>query len=86
MDDAIDQFLWTLRFERHLSDHTVDAYGRDLRKLVETLESSNGSVPLVVDVTESDLIAAGEPPLVFERKARDDAVPRAAHAARHGPQ
>jgi integrase/recombinase XerD len=57
MDEAIDQFLWTLRFERHLSDHTVDAYGRDLRKLVETLESSHGSVPPVEEVTESDLIA-----------------------------
>ena len=57
MDDAIDQFLWTLRFERHLSDHTVDAYGRDLRKLVETLERTHGSVPAPTSVTENDLIA-----------------------------
>ena len=56
MDEAIDQFLWALRFERHLSDHTVDAYGRDLRKLVESLETFHGKVPSIEAVRESDLV------------------------------
>ena len=58
MDEAIDQFLWALRFERHISDHTVDAYGRDLRKLVESLETFHGKVPSIEAVRERELASA----------------------------
>ena len=33
LDDAVDAYLERLRTERMLSDHTVDAYRRDLRQL-----------------------------------------------------
>jgi integrase/recombinase XerD len=39
MDHDIDRYLTYLRVERRLSRHTVDAYARDLRRLVEFLRT-----------------------------------------------
>ncbi len=37
----IDQFLDTLRYQRHLSPHTLDAYNRDLNALVKFCEAQS---------------------------------------------
>ncbi|MGM0577465.1 MAG: site-specific tyrosine recombinase XerD [Myxococcota bacterium] len=37
MEPIVDQFLLHLRLERGLSDHTVEAYARDLRRLLDYL-------------------------------------------------
>jgi len=57
MDEAIDQFVWSLRFERQLSEHTVESYSRDLRELMRTL-TKNGkkSSPAPSSVKETDLL------------------------------
>ncbi len=58
MDEAVDDFLWSLRYERNLSAHTLDAYGRDLRRFAAFLaERSGGRAPDAGDVTETDLLA-----------------------------
>ena len=35
MVPALDAFLFHLRLERNLSEHTVEAYARDLNRFVE---------------------------------------------------
>jgi integrase/recombinase XerD len=58
MDDAVDRFLWTLRYERNLSPNTVSAYGRDLKRLLTDLEKRyNGHLPEPREITETDLLA-----------------------------
>ena len=57
MDQAIDDYLWTLRFERQLSNNTVEAYSRDLMGLMKTLTGGGTrEAPAPSKVRESDLV------------------------------
>ncbi len=57
MDNAVDEYLWSLRFERNLSNNTVESYGRDLRHLLETLtDDGKRDAPKPKDIKESDLV------------------------------
>ncbi|MCK5688759.1 site-specific integrase, partial [Myxococcota bacterium] len=42
MNDALDLFIDYLRVERHLSENTLGAYFRDLRKLIQFLSKKEG--------------------------------------------
>ena len=57
MDTAVDNFLWALRFERQLSENTVESYGRDLRDLLQTLtKDGKRAAPNPSQITETDLL------------------------------
>ncbi|HEY5995740.1 MAG TPA: site-specific tyrosine recombinase XerD [Candidatus Deferrimicrobiaceae bacterium] len=43
IDALADRFLLHLRTERRLSSHTLDAYGRDVRRFVEHMQADGGS-------------------------------------------
>ncbi len=62
MDDfqtAVDDYLWSLRFERNLATNTVTAYRRDLRALSRTLAARPEGPPArLVDITPDDIRAA----------------------------
>lgn len=59
MDDALERFLWHMKVERNLSQNTVLAYERDLRRLGEFLTARAGAKepPEVASITETDLLA-----------------------------
>lgn len=50
IDAAVDLYLSHLRVERGLSAHTVDAYGRDLGKLVAFAEERGANDPRELDL------------------------------------
>ena len=57
MDNAVDNYLWSLRFERHLAENTIESYGRDLRDLLKTLtENGKRDAPSPREVGEQDLV------------------------------
>ena len=45
LQDAIDGYLWHLRFERNLSPASLDGYERDLRQLLATLTGPEDAAP-----------------------------------------
>ena len=51
MDDAVEGFLYYLRAERHLSEHTVAAYGHDLRRFAAWAEGQGVGSPADVQRT-----------------------------------
>ena len=56
-EQAVERFLRYLRSERRVSEHTQDAYRRDLRMLARFLAERRGRVPAPSDVTDEDLRA-----------------------------
>ncbi|NUN14961.1 MAG: site-specific tyrosine recombinase XerD [Myxococcales bacterium] len=57
MDDAIDRFIWSLKFERNMSAHTVAAYSRDLKKLANFLAQRHNANLEPEDISETDLLS-----------------------------
>ncbi len=55
ISSSIDAYLDHVRVERGLSKNTIEAYGRDLGALADSLEQREKSLP--TDVTEEDLFA-----------------------------
>lgn len=53
MNDAIEGFLYHLKVERNRSDHTLAAYGADLRRFAVWLETSGRTEPK--DVSRDDV-------------------------------
>src|SRR5688572_15123940 len=70
LDEAVDMFLDHLKVERGLAAHTLDAYGRDLSRLLQFLTDRHD----VDDVTSADLtnhlIALAEARLSARSRAR----------------
>jgi integrase/recombinase XerD len=48
MDDAVEGFMYYLKVERHLSDRTIEAYGRDVRRFSAWLGEQGVSRPAEV--------------------------------------
>ncbi|MBW2256055.1 MAG: site-specific tyrosine recombinase XerD [Deltaproteobacteria bacterium] len=48
MDDAIEGFLYHLKVERHLSENTLQAYSRDVRRFAGWLEAERGVTDALV--------------------------------------
>ncbi len=42
LEDGLEGFLYHLKVERHLSENTLEAYGRDIRKFVAWLDAAHG--------------------------------------------
>jgi integrase/recombinase XerD len=55
LDAAVDAYLQHLRVERSLAENTLEAYGRDLADLVDTLVDHGRQAP--VEVRAEDLMA-----------------------------
>ena len=62
-DDAIEGFLYWMRVEKHASQHTIDAYGRDLRSFAEWSARNGAGDPADVGGTHiSDYMVSLQDP------------------------
>ena len=70
LQSSVDSYLESLRSQRQLSRHTLDAYGRDLRELLQFLR---GCMPPIEDYKDINYLHLQD---FFARKHRSGLSPR----------